>query len=1367
MRRALGLVLVLALVALAALAALPFALDTAPGRAWLVRQLPALQLESGLNIRVAGIDGNLWGTARLRGVELRDPAGTFARIDRLDVDWQPRDLLSNRFAARSLVAGTIRIDRLPALRPTSDPRLLPSIDIRIDRLDAPRIILAAGVAGARARQASLNGRIDIAAGRALVQVNAAAAGSADRLVLDLDAEPDRNRFALAARLDAPAGGLVAGLAGLKTGLTATASGRGRWQAWNGRLLARSGLALLADAAITLNSGEFGLAGRIDPAMLMAKGTAATLLGGGLAINVRGRPRDGDVQVTATATGRWLNGRIAGRIDRAAERIEAGDLALHLADGAPLPAVIAFRGLNITANLSGPWLAPQAQAKASAAAVMLQGGITLDQVSASAIIDAGNIGAAVPAAVNVASVRGLPADLAPLAGRWQASGPLRWQAGALRGDGLLLKSGPLAARLGINWVPATGAWGARLAARVAGWTLPQLGSSDADINFDLRPGLSGSGTVRLTAARLPAGGLARLVGGQLAVSGRVALQPGLAFSASNLALSSPRLSAAGTAGWRANTLSLALTGDSRDWGPLRLDGGGRIGALVLDLALARPGYGLTSVTARLVQADAGWRVTAAGSTAAGAARLAAAISISPVLRLAISELSIAGFTASGEAVQTAAGPFAGDLRVTGTGLSGNARLFGDGALQKAALNLSGDAVRLALETPVTIDQLKVEASLSLPETGPILSARLNLRGGERGSLVVDKAVGSIDLADGRGTASLIVSGDTGVPFDIALKAGLTPGQVQLSGDGRYDGREAKLAGPATLSWDADGWHLSTTRLASALGNAEITGDWGERRKLVARLDKVSLALVGLAYPSVNLAGRVSGTLDLAQKPGEAPSGRAELRLIGLSRSAITTTSTPIDVGLNAVLGPDGTVLRALVMRAGAVEGRAQARIGAVTSWREGLIAGLAAASVNGQLRYAGPAQDLWGLSGLTALDLRGQAQVAADLSGTLGDPVISGRIIARNGRVEAPLLGAVASAVSLDARFNASRLELTRFSGTSGGGSITGTGSIDLSLERGFPMDIRMAVKDAAILGRDDISAIGSGTVRVATDEYGGVVSGTLQLARTEYRVGRTAVADVPVLTVAEKNLRVLGRRVSQYVPPTRWLYNLVINADRQLLVTGMGIKSEWQADVRLRGAANAPELFGRVQLVRGDYDFAGKRFQLTRGDIRFQGGYPPDPIINVTAENTGNGFNAQLSIEGTAQRPQIRFSSVPSLPEDEVLSRVLFGSRVTDLSAPEAIQLAGALSSLRGGGFNPIGAVSKGLGIDRLRILPADATMGRKTSVAAGQYLGRNVYVELATDAQGYTATSIEIGLTRSLSLLSSIATLGGTAAGVRWTKDY
>ncbi len=1366
MKRGLRLVLTTLALLLAAIAALPFALDTAPGRAWLADRIAGLRLESGLGVRVARIDGSLWGKARLRGVDLLDPQGRFARIDALDLDWRPLALAANRFEAQALLANRLRLDRLPALRPTRDPRLLPAFDIRINQLAIARIEVAAGLAGPE-RLARARGRIDIAAGRALVQLDADAPGAADRLHIDLDAQPDRDRFALVARLQAPPGGLVAGLTGLQRGLAFDASGRGRWRAWTGRLAARIGAAAVADAALAGQDGVFSATGRIDPATLLARGPAASLLNGGLAITLRARPRDGAVQITGTATGRWLNGRIAGRVDRASERIEDGDLSLSLADGAPLPPGAVPRGLVVTARLAGPWLAPMVDARAVATTVALAGGILLDRPTLTAIIDANERPVAGAVAITLAGVRGLPPSLAPLAGRWQANGTLRWQGGEVKGDGLLLQSGPLAARLGLVVAPARGSWAARLAAEVRGWALPLLGGTDASLRLDLQSGLVGSGSVQLNAARPPASALSRFTGGAIALSGRIALLPGLAVEASGLALSSPGLAASGRAGWRSGSLSLGLSGRSGDFGAFTLSGGGPLAGLDLALGLPAPGYGLNSVAAHIVNRDGRWQVKATAGSVAGPVELAAGITAEPVLKLAIDRLAVAGFTARGTAEQTAAGPLAGTLDVAGPGLSGTARLFGEGAVQQAQVNLAGDTMAIAQDTPISIDRLRLAARISLPPDGPRIDANAELKGLERGNLVVEAADATLKLVDGRGDARLVLAGDSGAPFRLQLAAAITPGRYQLSGDGSYDGRRAQLAGPATLSLDEAGWHLSATRITSGLGNAELAGDWGRQRRLQARLDQVSLALIGLAYPSINLAGKVSGDISLAQTPGENPQGRASLRLIGLSRSNITSTSTPIDMGLNAALGGDGTVVRAVIMRAGKVEGRAQARLGPVASGRDSWATALAAAPITGQLRYAGPAQDLWGLSGLTALDLRGAVQVAADLAGTLGDPQIAGRIIARDTRVEAPLLGAVATGASLDARFTASRLELTRFAGTSGQGSITGSGSIDLSFERGFPMDIRMAVKDAAILGRDDVIAVGSGNIRVATDEYGGVVSGTLRLARGEYRVGRTAVADVPVLAVTEKNTRRLGRRVVQYVPPTRWLYNLAITAERQLMVTGMGIKSEWDANVRLRGAANAPELFGRVSLVRGDYDFAGKRFQLTRGDIRFQGGYPPDPIINVAAENASSGFTAQLSIEGTAQRPQIRFSSVPALPEDEVLSRVLFGARVTDLSAPEAIQLAGALSSLRGGGFNPIGAVSKGLGIDRLRILPADITTGRKTAVAAGQYLGRNVYVELATDAQGYTATSIEIGLTRSLSILSSVATLGGTSVGVRWTKDY
>ena len=131
---------------------------------------------------------------------------------------------------------------------------------------------------------------------------------------------------------------------------------------------------------------------------------------------------------------------------------------------------------------------------------------------------------------------------------------------------------------------------------------------------------------------------------------------------------------------------------------------------------------------------------------------------------------------------------------------------------------------------------------------------------------------------------------------------------------------------------------------------------------------------------------------------------------------------------------------------------------------------------------------------------------------------------------------------------------------------------------------------------------------------------------------------------------------------------------------------------------------------------------------------------------------------------------MPALPQDELLSRILFGTSITNL--------VGARSGAAGVGG---GGAAVGLGQPRpdqracaarsastgLRIVPADVATGQKTALSAGKYIGRKLFVEVITDGQGYSATRVEYQMTRWLSLLSSVSTIGRTSANVRVSKDY
>jgi translocation and assembly module TamB len=461
------------------------------------------------------------------------------------------------------------------------------------------------------------------------------------------------------------------------------------------------------------------------------------------------------------------------------------------------------------------------------------------------------------------------------------------------------------------------------------------------------------------------------------------------------------------------------------------------------------------------------------------------------------------------------------------------------------------------------------------------------------------------------------------------------------------------------------------------------------------------------------------------------------------------------------------MRAVAVSEGRTIGRAQARVSPIGRGGN-LMDQLIRAPLVAQLRYNGPADTLWRLTGVELLDLSGPLAVGADATGTMENPSVRGIVRTTQARLESPILGTVIENVETSGRFSGSQLLLDSFSGTTKkAGRISGHGSFTFGAGQGIGMDVALDAQAAQLIDRDDIKAQVTGPLKIASAGNGGSISGKLALVSGTYRLGAaTASTQVPRLAVREIN------RVDEEAPaaPTKpWTLDLGVNARNRLQVTGLGMSSEWGADLALKGTVDDPRITGQARLIRGTYDFAGRRFDLERGFIFFQGESPPNPRLDITAEGGIQGINATIRVTGRGQRPEIAFTSTPALPQDELLSRLLFGTSITNLSAPEALQLAAAVAALRntGGGLDPINALRRVVGLDRLRILPADIATGQGTSIAAGKYIGHQVYVEVITDGRGYSATRLEYQITRWLSILSTVSTVGRESVNLRISKDY
>lgn len=374
------------------------------------------------------------------------------------------------------------------------------------------------------------------------------------------------------------------------------------------------------------------------------------------------------------------------------------------------------------------------------------------------------------------------------------------------------------------------------------------------------------------------------------------------------------------------------------------------------------------------------------------------------------------------------------------------------------------------------------------------------------------------------------------------------------------------------------------------------------------------------------------------------------------------------------------------------------------------------------------------------------------------------------RVQSTLTGTDLRQVELAGTFTDSTLQLARFSGvTPNGGRVSGSGTIGLADldQHGPSIDLKLSAQNAQLINRDDMAAAVTGPLRIVSSGVGGTIAGRVRIERARWALGRaTAARELP--NIATREINAPADAAPARTPAAPWRFLIDASGANLINVRGLGLDSEWGADIRLRGTTAAPQIFGTADLVRGGYEFAGKRFELTRGRIRFTGEVPVDPLLDIVAEGDANNISAKITITGTGNRPIIAFSSTPSLPEEELLSRILFGSSITQISAPEAVQLASALASLRGGGgLDPINKLRAAIGLDRLRIVGADPTVGSGTSIAVGKYIGRRFFVELVTDGGGYSATSVEFRITRWLALLATMSTIGDESINLKASKDY
>jgi translocation and assembly module TamB len=1340
---------------------------TTAGRRMIETRVDGMTVGRLGRLRIEGLSGDLWRDFTLRRLSVADRRGVWLDARDISIRWDFGALLRRRLHVTSLVAKNVEVERRPELTPETRAAPLPvSIDVdrALTRVElAPDLSLRRGVYDVRTafsveRWGGARGWVSLA--------SALHIGDFLKLAFDLRSG---NAFTVDADAREAQGGALAGVAGLAADqpFLLSAHAKGAMNAGRFAVATRVGATTPLEAHGQWTRKGGAADGHIDLAASSLLARYQAMVGRRANFHLAGaRAADGfyDLNLAANSDNIAVTARGEADVGRRSTGPRGVALDVRIANPNAFVALPKMGPAHLAGGLGGDekhWLfngagSVEHLADREFSLARVQGPIRLERRG-------GEMAVSIAASGEGGMGRGLAAAL--LGARPRGSAQLTLFADgkvlmrALRVDGAGLRVAGAGERSFLGGLTfkgdatvtnlAAALAGARGAVR-AGWTASQGSASKPwSFSFDARGESLVTGMAEVD----------RLLGRAPRLRVQADYKDGaVAISQSTLDGDAGSLASAGLIG-PGDTLKLKLgwrASGPLTIGPLEIDGAAKgsgaltgaltnpradlfadLGAIDLPVLPLRQAHLILSFLNE--PAGANGHASLAADSDYGPARGSANFRFAPRgLDLSSIDVRAGGVTAAGSLSLVGAAPSGADFSVT----------IGPGALLSEG--------RAAGRIKIVDAKGGAHASLDLEASDAVLA-----QGGAAIKRLTISADGPLQRLPFRATAEGAMAAG---PWRVsgAGTLGQTPGghALSFSGSGHVRRVDFHTLAPAAFEF---GDRRSSARVQLAVGAGKV--DIDALSNGGAFTAKAAMSDLNLGLINEDFVGRFDGALTLAGK-GSRLTGDLDAKLSGAGGRDLKG-SAPIDGVIKGRLGNGAIILEASLGNAQGLKATTEVTLPAEASASPLRIAIDRKQPMKGDFSITGELKPIWDLTMGDARSLAGRVVATGTLGGTLADPRALGSAALENGRFSDAGTGLKLEGFTLHATLADNAVDISQFSGSDGAkGTLSGSGRLNLFREgaSSFLLDLT----HFRLLDNDVAQAVASGKVSVARASDGKVkLSGTLVVDHAQIAPNPPVATGVIPMDVVEihKPFNVDER----FAPPgpraAPVALDVAFKAPGGIFVKGRGLDVELSLDAHVGGTTAQPILSGAARVVRGDYNFAGQRFQIDDRGVVHLGSTAEAIRLDLTATREDPTLTAVIRIQGTAAKPTITLTSTPVLPQDEVLSQVLFGASASQLSAFQAAQLASAVAGLAGGGgFDVIGGLRNFAHLDRLSI-GGTATTG--TTVSGGKYLTDKVYLEVIGGGREGGGAQVEWRARKHLSVVSRLTSEGDSQLSVRWRKDY
>jgi translocation and assembly module TamB len=547
-----------------------------------------------------------------------------------------------------------------------------------------------------------------------------------------------------------------------------------------------------------------------------------------------------------------------------------------------------------------------------------------------------------------------------------------------------------------------------------------------------------------------------------------------------------------------------------------------------------------------------------------------------------------------------------------------------------------------------------------------------------------------------------------------------------------------------------------------GRLQVSGRAGtEALDVSVVMQKLPARLAGAYDPALGLEGHLDGKVSIRGKP-DAPIATADIKWLEAAAAATRAQYLPpLTLAMTAKL-TDGVVKSEVT--AGGVAGLDLKLTGQLDVEKK-----RTDINVGGQIPMS--------LANAALADrnaqVSGTLRVAANVSGPLEAPQLQGELRVEAGSISDPGSGLRLEGMTGSARFTRTSLTIERISASSAkGGSLNVAGTVSMPAEGPAVVEARVLLAELKFDDREMLAGEVDGDVNLRGALDALRATGAIRIKRLDITVPNQLPRSIAELDIQHVNASKTSYAARSQIET---LHNnerqsfvtldLDVQAANRIFVRGRGLDVQLGGALRLQGTSARPIANGGFVIERGRLDILGRQLDFKHGRLNFTGDLEPN--LDMQASADADGVTISVLVTGPASKPKFRFSSVPALPEDEVVARLLFNKSLAKLSPVQLAQLAGEIDKIGGlsSGPSTLDQVKGALGVD---VLDVGTNDNNATEVSAGKYVGEGTYVGVR---QGSSATSsrvvIDHDLTKNLKARGELGADGNSKIGVGVEWDY